>query len=54
MKNINIKTQESQAQTASKTQSIPRPVMKLPNYEPKEKILKETREKNDNLQRKNN
>lgn len=44
-KNMNLKTQESQGQIVNKTISIPKHMMKLPNHEHKEKILKETREK---------
>ena len=45
MQNMNFKMQEPQALTVNKTKSLPRHLMKLPNYEHKEKILKETREK---------
>lgn len=51
MKNMNLTTHESQAQIVNKTKSIPRDKMNIPNYKHKEKVLKETREKNDTLQR---
>lgn len=50
---MNPEIQKSQTQIMNKTKSVPRHRIKLPNYEEKEKILRES-EKKGNLQRENN